>query len=176
MSQNINLDKSNKNCCLCNGSFDKSGIIKHKSHSINCSDCPNGTNYSECLHYFQHRQNKHGVAYPSGVEIYYCRASDNCTFKSLIKDSVKQHIQMTHKYGLEKERSCPICSKSFSSPFYVDQHIKRYHKKVKNHKCPQCESMFYDNQNLKRHILLKHTISLEDRKMDQCKQCLPLDL
>ena len=31
--------------------------------------------------------------------------------------------------------------------------------------------MFYDNQQLKRHILLKHTISLEDRRMDLCKQC-----
>ena len=135
-----------------------------------CGDCNEGTIYKSCLHYFEHRQNKHGTPYPSGVDVFYCHASQECKFKSLIRASVKQHMVIVHAKG-NKSSVCPICGKTYPTRFQVEHHVKRTHQKVKRHKCPHCPMMFWAMQQCKRHVEVVHTKSLEERKNIMCPQC-----
>ena len=102
--------------------------------------------------------------------MFYCRASQECKFKSLIRGSVKQHMEIVHSKG-NKSSVCPICGKTYANRFQMNDHVKRTHQKVKRHKCQHCPMMFWAKQGLKRHVEVVHTKSLKERKNIMCPQC-----
>ncbi|OQR79550.1 zinc finger protein-like [Tropilaelaps mercedesae] len=67
--------------------------------------------------------------------------------------AVKNRKQYTQR--AEKDRTCPICSKSFPSPSHVRTHIRK-HTQEKPFVCPHCDFRSAQKGNLKGHIFARH--------------------
>ena len=159
----VSLDNKRK-CHLCHETFEysKEAFIKHvrihpKDQRYECPDCPDQRRSKEPLPFFEHRHKKHGLPYPSGLEVYICHASsENCKFQSVLKTSIIQHIQSVHEPLSAKH-------KEYRAKYKIKQNIKRL-------PCPHCPAMWATTQQLNKHIEV-HTQSLEDRKIHNCPTC-----
>lgn len=82
---------------------------------------------------------------------------------------LKEHIKFVHTdmYSVE----CPHCSKRMKSRNSLYGHIALFHpelsrKAVTNHKCDQCDRVFRQKGNLK-----KHKLTHSDKHTYKCKEC-----
>ena len=78
------------------------------------------------------------------------------------KNALKYHINgcgkeesMEMKKRRDKNR-CRLCTKGFTAPQTLKQHIKIVHEGVKSFKCRSCGKAFSIGQNMKRHIKIHH--------------------
>ena len=101
-SPDVSIENKMK-CQLCQEPLDgsKHAFLQHvrshpKEQRFECTDCPDQKRYPNILPFFEHRHNKHGLPYPSGLEVYICRASVSCKFQSLMRTSVIQHMECVH--------------------------------------------------------------------------------
>ncbi len=53
----------------------------------------------------------------------------------------------------EKRHTCtfPLCPKSYSTNWNLNQHITRFHMELKQFRCPHCSKSFASRQNLNQH-------------------------
>ena len=157
-SPDVSIENKMK-CQLCQEPLDgsKHAFLQHvrshpKEQRFECKDCPDRKRYPNILPFFEHRHNKHGLPYPSGLEVYICRASVSCKFQSLMRTSVIQHMECVH------------------GPLSDKKKMYRAQQKIKRLPCPHCPAMFATTQQLNNHIEV-HTQSLEDRKIHNCPTC-----
>ena len=178
--------QSNQECHICLAPLDGSAeaFINHANlhpefERYKCKECPNdeGNSYVDPLPFFEHRQNEHRIPYPGGMDIYYCRATDDCTFKSLIKDIMNRHLESIHP-SIQRVPSfklkflpCPHCTMKFGTNQRLDRHVESVHSKSleerKKLNCPKCEQKFVDEMHLRAHFKTKHLNIKEYR----CKIC-----
>lgn len=79
----------------------------------------------------------------------------------------QRHQQAEHSSELNEERNkCPICSKEFRNKFYVVDHIKVVHDKLRPFKCSHCPKSFAAAASKRIHEL-SHT----DDFPYQCEFC-----
>ena len=71
------LIENKMKCQLCQEPLDgsKHAFLQHvrshpKEQRFECTDCPDRKRYPNILPFFEHRHNKHGLPYPSGLEVY----------------------------------------------------------------------------------------------------------
>ena len=57
---------------------------------------------------------------------------------------------------MEADLQCDRCSKKFKYKETLNDHISRFHTKVKVYKCQMCEASFYYGKELRSHIKESH--------------------
>ena len=101
-------------------------------------------------------------------------------FKTLIKSSLKQHIETVHQlkraeYNKTKRDLkrflCPHCPTKWRNNQQLDRHVETIHTRSleerKNLKCNKCDQKFAEDMHLRAHYKSKHLNIKEYR----CKLC-----
>ena len=81
--------------------------------------------------------------------------------KLVTKKNILRHVQ---SHG-DKNFTCNICDKHFSTRDSLNQHTKT-HWQPKELKCSLCSSLFFSSSSLR-----KHRIRVHERKRFQCPYC-----
>ena len=81
--------------------------------------------------------------------------------KLVTKKNILRHVQ---SHG-DKNFTCNICDKQFSTRDYLNQHTKT-HWQPEELKCSLCSSSFFSRSSLR-----KHRIRVHERKRFQCPYC-----
>lgn len=84
--------------------------------------------------------------------VQYC--CDICNHKFTVKSSVKKHIIENHLGKIPRSK-CEHCGKMILSRM-LRFHIKRVHKKQKDHACHVCGKSFFNLPNLRKHLAAVH--------------------
>ena len=79
------------------------------------------------------------------------------------KKKLYQHTILMHA---EKNILCTFCGERFSRPYCLRRHIKNYHHRVTDVKCPHCPDVLSTEKTLYFHIRIMH----KDKRY-QCKLC-----
>lgn len=59
----------------------------------------------------------------------------------------------------EKEKTCVLCRKEFSTPYNLRVHVRTVHENLKLHRCTNCSRTFSQSSSLYRHIRTAHSAS-----------------
>lgn len=68
-------------------------------------------------------------------------------------------MQMGEGDDREKEKTCMLCSKEFSTPYNLRVHVRTVHENLKMHRCTSCSRTFSQSSSLYRHIRTAHAAS-----------------
>lgn len=175
------LDISCKMCPICNQKFPERRLLS--AHYDNhfpirvCEIC--GLSYSKRSSYFLHERRHLGIRHAcplcsktfstSGAMFAHIKTYHNkvkplrcseCDAGFFSADLRRRH--MSSKHGQECTMYlCPICKKTFYSPFKLNTHIKKTHDNIKSCFCTVCDKGFYGKQELKEHMIM-HTGQFPD--------------
>ena len=65
---------------------------------------------------------------------------------SILKVSIKRHVETKHNDGFQEKAKCPSCSEEFL-PIYLNRHVKEIHGTNKNFECTECGKSLELNHN-----------------------------
>ena len=91
----------------------------------------------------------------------------HCTKTFTHQKLLNQHVKVKH----EKKLLCHHCDRKFGTKSVLDQHVKTIHegiKRVRNHKCDQCNELFANLKDLGDHTEHSHDKS----RPFECATCL----
>ena len=90
---------------------------------------------------------------------------DSCDASYTEKTPLKNHKERKHGNVIRYPCSYSECQKSFPSPDYLRNHIKRLHMHVvdngRRYECMLCEFKAKQSGNLKRHMANKHQVNIQ---------------
>merc|ERR1719342_238779 len=131
----------------------------HKSEGFPCTICKNQFSTAEALKTHQMNQNSCRKKLGKPKRNFSCTSCDQ-SFDSVAK--LKEH-QILHDRWASKsfkslDKQCPLCFKSYSSKYKMQDHYNIVHAKKKDHKCPTCGKEFGRKSNLEIHVQMVHDL------------------
>lgn len=136
-------------CPVCHKTVTKLSIVQHmKRHSgiksYTCEKC--ASTFYTMAELCNHKRWKHGKT------DFKC---DQCDFTSNKEQVMKRH-RVKH---CDQNIPCTICGRFFLSNKRLVLH-ERVHFTEKKHGCSHCESRFFKRDSLRRHLKVKHSVTL----------------
>jgi uncharacterized C2H2 Zn-finger protein len=79
----------------------------------------------------------------------------------------RQDVCEKRRNPISSNPTCPICGIRFKDHYYIGQHLKEIHLKLKPHQCDRCDMAFARNTTLENHINAVH-YRIRNFKCDEC--------
>ena len=149
-------------------SNDIGNLEKQPSKKLMCAKCPQEF---AAPHYYIAHYKSHGGSneLPPGFENFMQFKCDQCPKSFSKTSSLKRHTQLKHLAESEeidqnlvskrlrqgpptRIHQCKLCLKTFKSPYFLVDHIKRDHEGRKDHNCHICGKEFGRRTVLQKHI------------------------
>ena len=140
-------------CKLCEKTFiNNHHLLRHVKNvheglrNYKCSKCEKA--FRQRITLTVHIKRCHDLVKDKNCDI--CKQSFSC------KQNLEKHIETVHE-GLKKFKcNFENCDKAFSHKSHLQQHKTSVHDKIRRYNCDKCDSKFYKNDSLKRHLIVVH--------------------